>query len=86
MVRCAKRGVRIYLNTSIDTHNTSKESHEKDQVAMMQQEIAELDVMISDLKALTARHATAQERLDSMYERVFAGPSVYTPPTGMPKC
>lgn len=51
------------------------ESHEKDQLAMLEQEIGEMQTLVKDLEGLKATHDQTQARLDQLYETVFSGPS-----------
>jgi hypothetical protein len=51
------------------------ESHEKDQLAMLEQEIGEMQTLVKDLEGLKATHDRTQARLDQLYETVFSGPS-----------
>ena len=48
---------------------------EKDALATLQNELSETQAMIADLEKVTKEHKAIQDKLNNMYERVFAGPS-----------
>lgn len=80
------KGGRDNLNQRVEKEEAEwldalrAESHEKDQFAMLEQEINEMQTLVKDLEGLKATHDQTQARLDQLYETVFSGPSAFCAP------